>query len=363
MDHRSTLGLATAAIGLLLVPAAAQATTKEVSMGPPSAAQKQLRPYGSDVNAFFPKQTTIRVGDSVRFRVAGFHTVDFPARGKGPTPLFSATGTKVSGALDPTGTPYWFNGLDQQAFSPALLTPAFGKTQTFNATKGFQSGLPFADRPKPVTLRFTKTGTSTYYCDVHPGMAGSVRVVRRGRAIGSARADAQRVKAQSAAAVKVAARLSKAAATANTNAAGTTTILDGLAGAGGVEFLDFAPNAVTVKPGTTVTFAMPARSTEVHTATTGPGDAGKASTFLGALASSLQAPLPNQAALYPSDPPPAAATLTATAHGNGFWNSGALDTIAASPPPSRNAVTFGQTGTYTFYCLIHPFMKATVKVS
>ncbi|MEA2254813.1 MAG: Cupredoxin-like domain, partial [Solirubrobacteraceae bacterium] len=27
-----------------------------------------------------------------------------------------------------------------------------------------------------------------------------------------------------------------------------------------------------------------------------------------------------------------------------------------------NAVTFSQAGTYTFYCLIHPFMKGTVVV-
>jgi plastocyanin len=34
----------------------------------------------------------------------------------------------------------------------------------------------------------------------------------------------------------------------------------------------------------------------------------------------------------------------------------------ASPLPSSNTVTFGAPGTYTYYCMIHPFMKGTVVV-
>jgi plastocyanin len=366
MSKFRTLTVATTA-GLLVLPAAAQAATKTVTMGPPVAAQKQLRPYGSDANAFFPKQVTVRTGDAVRFVPLGFHNVEFPAKGKTPTPLFAPTGTKISGALDAAGQPYWFNGQNTLGFSPPLLTPLFGKSVTFDAAKGFQSGLPFADKPKPVTLRFTKTGSFTYFCDVHPGMSGTVKVVRKGRAVGSTRADANRVKAQVASAVKTASRLAKARAKADKAAAGKTatgalTIADGLAGPGGVEFLDFSPGKVTVATGTTVTFAMPAKTTEVHTASTGPGNPEDASTFLGALSSSIESPAPDQAVFYPSDLPPAAATLTGTSHGNGFWNSGSMDAIAASPPASSAKVTFGAAGTYTFYCLIHPFMKATVTV-
>ncbi len=360
-QHRTFAAAAVAA--LLLLPTAAQATTKSVTMGPPAAAQKQLRPFDADANAFFPKQTTVRVGDSVRFTPLGFHNLHFPAKGKGPTALFAPTGKKIAGAADAAGQPFWFNGLDEQAFDPSVLVSGFGKTVTFDAAKGFQSGLPLGDKPKPVTLRFKKAGSFTYFCDVHPGMSGTVKVVRKGRAVGSARADAQRVKAQVASAVRVAKGLAKTRATADKAADNTiTTIADGLAGAGGVEILGFSPTKATVAVGTTVTFAMPAKTTETHTATTGPGDAEKASTYLGALAKSLEAPVPNQAALYPSDPPPATATLTGTLHGNGFWNSGSMDAVAASPPASSAKMTFGSAGTYTFYCLIHPFMKATVTV-
>ena len=66
--------------------------------------------------------------------------------------------------------------------------------------------------------------------------------------------------------------------------------------------------------------------------------------------------------VYPSEPPgSAAATLTPLLHGNGFWNSGVLDASSATPQPGEaNSVTFGPPGKYDFYCLIHPFMKATV---
>ncbi len=60
--------------------------------------------------------------------------------------------------------------------------------------------------------------------------------------------------------------------------------------------------------------------------------------------------------------PPAPAALTPTLHGNGFWSTGALDGIAASPPPQANAVTFSTPGVYPYVCLVHPFMKGTVTV-
>jgi plastocyanin len=51
-----------------------------------------------------------------------------------------------------------------------------------------------------------------------------------------------------------------------------------------------------------------------------------------------------------------------TLHGNGFWNSGVMDTSAASPPANSNSVKFATPGTYDFYCLVHPFMHGQVVV-
>ena len=66
--------------------------------------------------------------------------------------------------------------------------------------------------------------------------------------------------------------------------------------------------------------------------------------------------------VYPSEQPPATGTLTPALHGNGFWSTGVMDTAAGTPLPASNSVTFGAPGTYEFYCLIHPFMHATVTV-
>ena len=55
-------------------------------------------------------------------------------------------------------------------------------------------------------------------------------------------------------------------------------------------------------------------------------------------------------------------SLSPTTHGNGFWNSGVLDANSKSPLPESSSVKFDTAGTYTYYCLIHPFMRGTVTV-
>ena len=66
---------------------------------------------------------------------------------------------------------------------------------------------------------------------------------------------------------------------------------------------------------------------------------------------------------YPSDPPGTLAPLTPIFHGNGFWNSGALDEDPTTRTvPAANAVRFSAPGVYQVYCMIHPFMHATVTV-
>jgi plastocyanin len=348
--------LAAAAAATLTLPCAAQAATKTVDMGTPLPVQKQLNSkYSADVNAFFPNGITIHAGDSVKFVPTGFHNVDFPAKGKKAAELLATQGP-VSGVLDAAGAPFWFNGkVANVGFNPAVITGSLGKKVTYSASKGVQSGLPLSDKPKPMTVKFPKTGKYTYYCDVHPGMKGTVTVAATSKSIPSAADDqkalAEQVKTVTATVKKVA----KPSLPAN-------TITIGSAGAGGAEVFKFLPETLTVPVGATVKFIMDPQSLEVHTATSGPGNPeNQPSSYLGKLAASLESPTIDPAAAYPSDPPPAGpAKLTPALHGNGFWNSGVLDALKASALPAENSVTFSAAGTYTFYCLVHPFMRGTV---
>ncbi len=350
---RSSLA-ACATVGLMLaLPAASQAATKSVNMGtPPSLAKTLQQKYFSDANAFFPSSVAVHVGDRVKFVPVGFHNVRFLGKGAKLGGPFVPTGKAVAGATDAAGVPFAFNGQPALATNPAIFGPGqLGKTVVTNGSKDIQSGLPLSPKPKPMTVRFTKAGLFRYYCELHPGMKGSVRVATKRTPVPSAAADARRVRLQAAKATAVAKGFKNVKPPAN-------TINLGLGGSGGVSLFAFSPSKLTVPVGTTVTFRMHSRDLEVHTATAGPGDAQKAGTYLGKIAASLESPNPDQAAFYPSEF--ALADLTPTLHGNGFWNSGVLDGPSASPLPRSNSVRFAAAGTYDFYCLIHPFMKGTV---
>jgi plastocyanin len=351
------IAAATAACGLLAVPAGASAATKVVTMGLPLNAQKTFnQKLGADVNDFFPHGITVRAGDKVRFVPTGFHTVNLPKRGGGPLAFLAPNGT-ASGVTDAAGAAYWFNGQPTLGFNPPLVTkPGFGKSFKYNGSKQVESGLPLSNKPKPMTVAFTKAGSYTYFCDLHPGMKGTVRVLAKSKKAPSAKADKKALKAQLARDEKIAKQLAK-----TKTASGTVDV--GVAGAHGVEVYTFLPGSITVPAGTTLKFQMSKHSFEAHTATTGPGDPEKApSSFLGKLAASFTSPAIDPAATYPSDPPGAPASLTPQSHGNGFWNSGVMDTEAKSPLPPDSSVTFSAAGTYQFYCLIHPFMHGTVVV-
>jgi plastocyanin len=353
MGSRSTLAVCSAVGIALALPCAAQAAVKSVNMGTNAAQQKQLQPNGADVNAYFPSNVAVHVGDSVRFVPTNFHSVHFLKKSGKLTPINVLNGKLVSGIVDAAGAPFFFNGLPQVASNGALFAPPgnFGKTFSTNGTKDIASGLPTADKPKPMVVRFTKAGLLTYFCDLHPGMKGTVRVQPRSKPVPSAKADAARVKTQAAKALAVAKGFKNLKPPAN-------TVWVGAAGKGAVELFGFAPAKLTVPVGTTVTFTVPKPSTETHTATTGPGNPGdeKVTSYLQTIASGNDDPRLG----YPSDPPPAPAALTPLLHGNGFWNSGALDPFAASPPPASSSVTFSAPGTYEFYCLIHTFMHGTI---
>jgi len=344
---RSTAFAALCAALVVAVPASA--ATKTVYLGNPPAGQKALNKLRADVNQYFPSTITVRRGDSVRFVPTGLHTVDL-VRGRRPDALVSG-GAPVSGARDPAGVPFWFNGQPDLELTPSLLNVAFGKTVSYNGSSEVQSGLPL--ETKPLTVKFTKAGSFTYYCNVHPGMKGKVKVVT-GKAP-TANKDAKAVKKQLNAAIKDAKSLQTALVRKD-------QVLLGNSSRSGVEILSMYPGAMTVPTGTTLTFSISRFSLAAHTATSGPGDPfSEPDSFLGRISASIRETPPfDQAGVYASDPRGAPALLTPNLHGNGFWSSGFMDATSTTPQPKNQQVKIVAPGTYTFYCMLHPFMRVVV---
>jgi len=353
--YRRALGVASAMAVALAVPSAADAATKTVQAGPFGKVNQGLfeQQFG-DGNAYYRKTVTIHRGDKVRWTINGFHSVTFSPEGADPPGLISPDpANPVSGAMDAAGAPFWFNGRPNFNLNPLAAFERGGKKLDPGALTS--SGLPIEGPPEPYTLKFPKTGTYTYICTVHPGMEAKVKVVKKGRPIPSRKKDKKAAKKELAKTYEqVVKRADGPSGLQNTIQAGNDK-------AGGATLLKFFPADAIVQTGATLTLQMPPSSSEVHSFTFGPSNGQDG--YVDQIATTLLGPVFNPIGVYPSEPPPAVSTYLPTLHGNGFWNSGLLDSDSATPLPSSTQVTFGQPGTYSYLCLIHPFMQGKVTVN
>jgi plastocyanin len=348
--------IAGAAIGAVALPATAAASTTTVFAGPPPSTGKvaakllpkslNINKFQPDINDFFAHRVTIAQGDSVKFVVAGFHTVDLPGKSGQPLPLL--TPGQTASVNDAAGNPFWFSGkLPVLGFNPSLFKPS--GPSSYNGTKRIDTGLPFSGPPKPKTVTFTKAGVYKFYCDVHPGMVGFVVVKPKGKTVPSAAQDAAAVGAQIKRDILSAKKLAKTKLPADTVSVGESNAF-------GLEFYGMFPSTLSVNSGTTVTFMMSKTSHEDHTATFG------STSTLKTLAKGFTKPVLPADGVYPSDPTQPI-DLNQTSHGNGFANVGVMDAVAATKTiPSSGKITFTQPGTYHYICLIHPFMRGTIVV-
>jgi plastocyanin len=301
-------------------------------------------------NTLLPGTVTIEKGDKVSFTVVGFHTVTLPGRGAKLPPLIVPSGQNNPAQNDPGGTPYWWGGVTPLLqLNPAALGPSGGTV--FNGSRTVNSGAVQGNPPK-FTVTFTKKGTFTVRCLVHPKMTGKIRVVddstdtaakRRARA-------ARERAAQKATALKTVAKAAKAT--------GATVQIG--PGNAKVQALAFYPANRKVTPGGTVNFKMVGKN-EVHTVTFGPKAyvEGVAKTTFQGQGLELAGE-----GMYPSDPPAAGVpSLTPTSHGNGFLNSGVLaDPGSGIPGPKAFSVTFPVAGSFEYMCLVHPEMRGRITV-
>jgi plastocyanin len=345
--RRARLVPAVAAVAALAGAGSAQAATRDVSAGPPLTKPPKGVAETIVLNQFFPKTTTVHVGDRVRWGVFGFHTITF----LGGTARFSwvgpVPGQAVSGQNDAAGSPFWFNGQPLVDVNPAAAGPTPEKS--FAGTGLRNSGFP-QEPPKPYTLTFTKEGTFRYLCLLHPlTMRGTIRVVHHGR-VASARAHQRAAKRQVASAIRQGKALHKSKGPRG------NVVYAGNGKRNGIDDIKFFPQSKTIRAGTTLRLQQAPFSEEVHNFAFGDAN------YLKQRAEAFQNGN-DPISFYASDPP-GSLVVTPTAHGNGFVNTGLLDVDPLSTLPDHQDVRFAQAGTYKYICLFHgPEMNGTITVT
>jgi len=309
---RACLTIAAASVALLAAAPAQAARTKTVTVG---GAAPSGAPARTEVLSFIRSNLRVHVGDSVAFRITGFHTVTFLPRGTlRPAVIIPDPAHPVTGATDASMTPFWFNGHPRLVLNPEVALPAGSKTIT--GRRYLNSGI--AGKPTTYRLRFPRTGTFKFVCLVHPGMEGSVKVVGRHKYVPNAARDALVARRERATLVHRAKAEAKGAEAAGLVGVGRT--------AHGFSIQRMFPERRVIQAGETLTFTMAEQNrSETHTVTFGP------EATRSALRDNLITPVQDPgtggppalvfAALagYPSDPPPVVPPYDGSNHGDGFF--------------------------------------------
>jgi plastocyanin len=324
-------------LGALLLPAAADAATKEVFRGPPpKGALEGVKGPAFD-SSFYPDRVTLAAGDKIKLTTLGFGDTLFVPKGQ-PVPSFALPNPEapVSGAKDAAGNDMWFNGQPAFAPNPAVIMPSGGNV--IDGSKVVGSGIALDGPPEPWVVRFPKAGTYVLRSGLQPGVRLTVKVKRNERS--AKKDDAARTKRQLRANAKLAQRLLKykgpkgKVVRAGNDAKGVATIA-------------FFPAKKTVKVGDTVKFAMSERSIETHNVAFGP------KAYLDEHAKRFFGPVFEPFVTFRSEAPGSAIVFDGANHGNGYVNTGVLDANKGTPLPSSERITFTKAGTYAYYCAIH----------
>lgn len=324
-----------AGIAALLIPAgAAQAATKQVTIGP-AEPLKGVQLVGFDAD-FYPRKITIAKGDHIRFKwTTGFGDVIFVPKGQ-DAPSFAMPAGTVADAKDEAGADMWFNGQPSLAPNMEALSPQGGKV--IDGSKVVGSGFSFEGPMKPWKVRFTKPGTYRLSSVLMPQKKLTVTVKRNRGGVPGKKADKRRLAKQVKASTKLAKKLvAFEGPQGNVVRAGND--------AKGIAQIAFFPAKKTVKVGDTVTFEMSKESLELHNVAFGPKEYLDSKPFLG--------PVLNPFVVYRSDAPGTAVSFDGTNHGNGYFNTGLIDADKHTPFPSSDSVTFTKAGTYAYYCAVH----------
>jgi plastocyanin len=271
------------------------------------------------VNAFLPTKITINAGDTVTWAFRGFHTVSFLSGGA-PPPIAVPSG---EGNL--------------LMLNPAILFPAGGPS--YDGTGYVNSGPP-SDTVQSFSLTFSKAGTYTYLCLIHPGQDGTVVVQAEGSATESQ--DVVTARGNTELYSKLAhgndlianARLGSSP---GPNSTTTYTVLDG-AGGNQVSILRFLPVDVTVKAGDSVTWVMNDPH-EIHTV-----------TFYDAAAKPPDFIEPRPQA---NGPPKLVLPFAAPSGGTAVTDPKSTYNSGIQANGQSYTFSFPKPGTYTYICTVH----------
>jgi plastocyanin len=275
-------------------------------------------------SAFFPHALTVTVGDTVHWvfdRQWPVHTVTF------------LSGTKPALPDVEEGGKSYLN--------PRVALPAGGAT--YDGTGYHNSGMP-PDPTKPFsyTLTFTKPGTFTYLCLLHPGQGGTVIVKARS---GDTPAQAVARGRRELAAALSAGQQAYSQWSPTVNGKTVTIRLIGDAQAHWT-VLRFTHAPVVVARGTTVVWDMQDPQ-EIHAVTFPSGQEG-ASNFI------IPQPQPNGPPKLLENPQVADRTAATQYTGDGLVSSGILlPPGTPGNPPTNYRLTFTKSGQFSYVCAVH----------
>ena len=281
--------------------------------------------------AFAPNSLKIHQGDTVMWHFNSFHNVHFEDK---------AAELIIAPVVDGNPLPQ---------VNPAVAFPTIKSGDTYKGGEA-NTGLPI-DPSAPLSFSMVidlPPGNYIYYCDVHPGMVGSLEVVANDVAVPSP------IEALQAAADEVSAQLNQAGSTVEPNELttlpatptdGKLTIDAGTGKYGRISIQAFSAPLAVVNVGDSVTWTIPTDSVEPHTVTS--------TNFVG----DEFVPQPQ-----PNGPPVVA--LGAVFAPSASTSIGAADNFNSGflTPGQSYSVTFTEPGVHSYVCRLHDGMFGVVVV-
>jgi plastocyanin len=289
--------------------------------------------FNTAVLAFAPQDLQVHRGDTVTWAVTGFHNIHF------------------ENALSELIIAPEVDGQPLPQLNPAVAIPSIDNGGIFQGGDA-NSGLPLDPANASATFSLVmdvEPGTYAYFCDIHPGMVGTITVVDSATAVPSPseafEIGAGELAMHAGGAVQTAMEASMQPPAVNED--GALEVSAGLQ-AGTAAVLQFFPSVAVIDAGQSVTWSVADSSMEPHFVAWPPAPPGSEFNII-----------PQEGA------PPIIAlneiALGTTADGEtigteGSFNSGFL------VPGQRFTLTFTEPGVYPYVCSIHPGMQGTVIV-